>query len=143
MVIRGFSTLLGTSLISSQSPNGNADVLSYVSCRLRNDSFLPFWIMFGRFRNRQAKVPTAFLSNRPLCSRVVAGSSTPSPSKPLQPHAFSSFDVSFIGSGSSNPSRFRGMPCMTLVLGKTINLCTSLILTTCSHQEESLVAINT
>lgn len=35
----------------------------------------------------------------------------------LQPHAYNSFDINFVGSGGSNPSRFRGMPCMTLFLG--------------------------
>ena len=42
---------------------------------------------------------------------------TPTP-KRLQPHAFAIFDVNFVGTGGSNPSRFRGMPCMTLSLGE-------------------------
>ena len=36
----------------------------------------------------------------------------------LQPHAFAIFDVNFVGTGGSNPSRFRGMPSMTLFLGE-------------------------
>jgi hypothetical protein len=38
-------------------------------------------------------------------------------SSKVQPHSFPNFDITFIGSGGSNPSRQRGMPCATLFLG--------------------------
>ena len=39
------------------------------------------------------------------------------PTKKVQPHAFQAFDIVFLGSGGSNPSRARGLPCMLLDLG--------------------------
>ena len=66
--------------------------------------------------------------NLRVCTRnfssLVAAAEVPAVVKQnrLQPHAYNVFDISFLGSGGSNPSRFRGMPCMTLFLGKVTAL---------------------
>ena len=44
-------------------------------------------------------------------------SSSASITKKVQPHAFQSFDLIFLGTGGSNPSRGRGMPSTLLDLG--------------------------
>ena len=53
-------------------------------------------------------------------SATASASAAPSSSsviKKVQPHAFQAFDILFLGSGGSNPSRARGMPCVMLDLG--------------------------
>lgn len=50
-------------------------------------------------------------------SSAPSSSSSSSISKKVQPHAFQSFDLIFLGTGGSNPSRGRGMPSTLLDLG--------------------------
>lgn len=50
-------------------------------------------------------------------SSAAASLSTPTIKQKVQPHAFQSFDITFLGTGGSNPSRARGMPSSLLDLG--------------------------
>lgn len=67
-------------------------------------------------RKNGVSKPKRFMSSNQINQ---SGKQTLSPpSRPIQQHAFPSFDITFLGSGGSSPSRYRAMPCMNLVMGK-------------------------
>lgn len=65
---------------------------------------------------RSSQVVTRISSNT-LSTTVEENITTATKDRKLQNHAYPHFDVNFVGSGGSNVSRYRGLPCMTLDLG--------------------------
>jgi hypothetical protein len=57
------------------------------------------------------------ISSNALSTIVENGIAEVTKDRKLQNHAYPHFDVNFVGSGGSNVSRYRGLPCMTLDLG--------------------------
>lgn len=65
---------------------------------------------------RSSQVVTRTSSNA-LSTTVENNNNEVTKDRKLQNHAYPHFDVNFVGSGGSNVSRYRGLPCMTLDLG--------------------------